>query len=1647
MPDIVTTFDKGMFLDADISRQPQGTYRETWNATDQSDTASSFGLTRELSHELVASFTGKIVGWTYIEEWNETLVFVHNGQSEIWLFNHKSKVKTFVCSDAEFGCTWSFSNCEFLYGEFKKFNKCKEMHVYWSSACVYHVVNIEEMLNEARKAAIHKLEDVCGHFDLMKVTCGPHISALPVRNNGSTLVSGAYACAVQLSDNDGNDSNIFDVGQFTYAAGEDNIADEITKSSIKFNISGLDKRYNKVHIYVVKTIADVTTIEKMDSRTYSSKGITFEYHGQKGELIDASVLVNKPKAYLRGQDLLQKDGFLLLYSIRNERNLNYQKYANQIVLGWIENEVALSQAAKYYFPSLLRGEVYAFAIVWKFCDGTYSPAFHIPAGAAGAAVFEELVEVNVSSGSYVPMSVSALNTDDQFKRERNPSEIKDRPHESNKLQDSVRTDANAIDTNKADLIQAADCHDNLHGCAEAADILTKDFDDLSNGPEANAELLAGFGLDKKDPDVNTTTTLKDAALKLIDDAVKNREYVTRKRPVLTYTGANGSPGGGTEETDPVLSALATSSRGDNWVDNMGNNLTDELPRETGSGQMEVYTSEIPYPTASDCDGVRFYPEGNIKHHRVPSSADRPPFVSFTNGVENQYMPDNHPYGKTYVRLIGIKVSNIHIPSADELPKPLCPHSPFKIVYVKRTDENKSIFAKGYLTGMFQGSSYGVNYLIPRNGVNGKETCDNSIHAGTNNTSHLGSHYDGGAACFHSPDTDGNVGPLPVNQIIPEGILRGSGWQYGLFTEGQKPEDQKNGTREDNAGARVANNLNHFFAGSKTPINLKGINHAAANTVVDATGGITKPLMNQYRESSTYLEAESAPAGLERDNSWQGGVLDHFAPTGCNAPYVALYKKRLDQYGSVEGLKYADLGITATQVHANGATEIKGICGDTFIGPYSKRRTAFVSNKRGDFFNVPAKPLSPCRERSWCDSPDDKLFEYLGINFYPTRLPESGDKYDPKNYAGLHTINGSACGGAISKNATESAAAAQSESDWFWPMTLKSLVHTIVECEVNPFLRETGPGPQKETGLVHYGNLKDLHLDAAAPVGQPWEGSWLGRFYSSIRQPSVSQLNNKALIRSLLGAVMPAGLLLNLTGLEGIIGPGMAYWVYPMLSALWMTGTNTIFTDKKLNSHLRIGECRRDEEGGDLDELVKGFEDGYTRYNKDFNRVNDIYPYTAFPLPYNTCPCNDCDKTNINNEIYYTNPQNPDSDIDAYKNIKINNYASVRGHYGDLKKLFVLNSQLVGHLTDGFSLIKLNPTQMVSDLVLQQSGDGQLLSEPQMQFEGVIEGYGGTEHPNAAISTPFGYFFVDNRANKLYRYTGQLEEISAFGMFHFFKENLEFCDLKECYDEKSDSGNHYSLGWDPRFNRLLVTKYDGTTCNSWTASFTPMGERPKWISLHSYIPQGYLWDRNDLYSITGGDIYKHHKKGEYGTYLGESAPWIVETVAASGGEDFMFVDAVLDTSAEKDGKKDVDVTFNKLAVYNSNQGTGTRDVNVVSNNAGANKDSVSRITNDYSKIRFHKVGRKYNINEVIDLVSKDCGEESLIEKECNCSPLYKIKESVFSCNTIKSQDYQGRRLVDDHIIYRFTLDNESSTKVYLKKLTTNVTSTKPPTPNV
>jgi hypothetical protein len=1696
---INNSFTHGLFLDAIESQQPSNTARYVRNAILGDNNSYGYGLSNEESNQLAADLGEAIVGHLFVERLNASIVFTVS--DSLFYFDHDLNESKKIASASEFGCKWNFSTCSWIDSEFKTMQPCDELYVYFASGdCTYYRLNVSEMLNPVRKAAL--IESIkagnnnttncsfsCSYFHLLNCVCSPRITASTSENSGHSLESGVYKFAVQLEDSEGNRTNFGEVSQPFYVGSKSNQAGEITSASVSVNLTGLDCRYDVVNIAVINGYGRA---EIVASRQYSTDGITFTYYGQKGRAIDIEEIVTKGKKYLRGRSLEQKDSRLYLYNIRQEKNPNMQRRVfDSARLQFITIQTSAKLAERYNLKSLAREENYMFGVVYKYCDGTFSPVFLMsPSGGgggsssssndgqtAGRAVNfednqggEDPAQGNSSAGatassgsSYSAGSPStASGTEERYIRKRGNTRTGctancgcsgsgcssgagsgstagglTPPSEEGEF----RSEADPFSTNLGNWTESAKCNDchppvccstdsegnviitplpdggDCSGCDEDEIAIAADGPDLENTYADHTDDLTYWAWDTtKKPE---TSTIKAAAQQLID-AVNNAEVVERIKATYNVKTGVRTPGDGEEAPDTGNTENTTpgqtSPAGDVPWGDYHHNLTGKADLD---GQIKIVeywnprpiTTENLYPDSKDCEGQPIYgtkANQEVELFGTPTAVQSPIIQPISKGVPNRFSPSSDPYYAADVRHIGIQVTGVPLPSNDEdwFPKPLCPNEPYRIVMVERDHINATVQANCLATSCFLGESGGETFYFGRHGMCSKDKCD--IHV-LNGDSHLGT-TGGSGYNLHGLDTNiGKVG-LSGTKIRKNALVNAQGYRYGLYAEGKKPNDRLSGNRIDQRGARQMLNANLFVPeGGEFPIN--GISIVEADEKNLPVTGSTYAVCNGYREKSVFTEI-SGSLGAQEDNSFKMDTMDHEVPiSDAHGWNVSVIREVPDQYGAVPGMKFIDTG-----VRANGRNgSVKGFTGDVFIGPYSVKRTGYVSDKVGNLFPTPQ------RDRTVCDSPDDLLLQNLDVNHYPTRLPKSGDLSDARNWAG----------GYLSKRALEVSRGADLERDFYYPKVQKTLIVTWLESRVNPWKRATDIGDQTISGRAYYPNLHGMHLDSHVLRDHPWEESFLNRFYYRVEQPSPAQLLRKFLIRNIIEVMIPALGLLEASTKQLPTDITAYFLVLPGLIAYWRLMKDVVTREDYLNKMVGISDCKTDDEGGELDNHITQFEDNYHDYNSQFSAMTSENYYKAMPLNYNTCVCDECNDKQTTNEIYYSNKQVAGAVIDAYKNFQGLAYNEIGVDGGKVRKLFKWNGDFFAHTTEGIYLIKYDSITTQTSKGLAIAGAGDHVIEPFALFEGIVEGHAGIQDPNSSITTPFGYFFIDREAKRLYRFDGKTShEVSNRGMYNFFKEHIDFCEIGQCHDEKNESSTFYSLGWDNRYNRLLITKKSQKEGESMTLSYYPLaGEGGKFVSFHDYIPQSYMWDRDGFYSTTGGKIYKHNIKDKFQNFYGTDYPFEVEFVANAGNQEwFTHKWTQIHTEAEKGDLKGMDVTFEKMSARNFTQGTGTLPFKLTTDNKDSAIRMADRIEED-SNFLLQGVRRRYTFNSLLDYTMPRCETKPLtLLGDCEWYP--KINESIYSCEINQSPDFIQRRMKDDHLVYRLTYNGDNETKLRL-----------------
>jgi len=312
----------------------------------------------------------------------------------------------------------------------------------------------------------------------------------------------------------------------------------------------------------------------------------------------------------------------------------------------------------------------------------------------------------------------------------------------------------------------------------------------------------------------------------------------------------------------------------------------------------------------------------------------------------------------------------------------------------------------------------------------------------------------------------------------------------------------------------------------------------------------------------------------------------------------------------------------------------------------------------------------------------------------------------------------------------------------------------------------------------------------------------------------------------------------------------------------------------------------------------------SRYNDNYSELNNLRP--AFPLPLTQSLQED-----FPTRTHRSAKADTTSLIDNYRIFLANQFKDLPKNRGDLWALSSFNNLLYFHMQESLFAAKGKQSLQMKDGSESFVGSGDIFAQEPDEIIQTKGGYAGTSSQWAALTTRYGYFFVDKESNKVFLMGQQLQEISAIGMENWFKDNLKFelesYGLTTQYDNPI-LGLGFTSIWDPKQRRIILTKrefkptatfkanfnngisydatkakYKNTTTNrfiewddatyftpsGWTISYTP--EASTWTSFHDYIPYIYLNTSTDFYSLT--DKYPRPVSSSVsGTAFGNAGIW-------------------------------------------------------------------------------------------------------------------------------------------------------------------------------
>jgi len=193
---------------------------------------------------------------------------------------------------------------------------------------------------------------------------------------------------------------------------------------------------------------------------------------------------------------------------------------------------------------------------------------------------------------------------------------------------------------------------------------------------------------------------------------------------------------------------------------------------------------------------------------------------------------------------------------------------------------------------------------------------------------------------------------------------------------------------------------------------------------------------------------------------------------------------------------------------------------------------------------------------------------------------------------------------------------------------------------------------------------------------------------------------------------------------------------------------------------------------------------------------------------------------------------------------------------------------------------------------------------------------------------------------------------------------------------------------------------------------------------------YNWDRYDGYILTDDGYWKFHKECDFGNYCGVKGKFVVE-FTSSNNQYFKYKYTTVRLLTEKciggTWARDLDIFFDRVALYNSSQSTGYMESDIISDNRAASTSQYDMIKENPGKVRVHKDRRCWNYNEVCDLVDQDCNDCYSVLEKGSCEVHHRLNESILNCDVVNEQNYRNRRFGDKWIGHIYEYDNSDGDK--------------------
>lgn len=425
-------FNKGINTDVSPLKQPEGTYRMALNAVGETRDGNLTDLNSEEGNKPCSQLQeGDIIKASVLLDDNSRVLFIYNKPTNISYIARETRdcqLEILIVSSC-----FKWDSYNRIDVEFRIFKGCERVLYFTDSVNPMMVINIDSLIDYVPVEVIENDDIITNDekvlytqendlWDCKKLLFDreiiyPTIEFVELTNSGGSIEVGTYQFSIRYLDGDLNPTNWLNItnpipvvfqntnsNYFTISGGIAGDGSNIaatgqaalppSSKSIILDISNIDRSFEFYQIAVIQTSASIgfsSEVYIKEVVPIASDTDTFVFVG-KDSTQDIAGSINELTVQRESigvvNHLAQIDNTLLLAGVKSKPYdwSIFQQKASQIGSKYVIETVKKSEynesmkSGEYYYNnrSYMRDEIYAFAIVYVFKDGTESPAFHIP---------------------------------------------------------------------------------------------------------------------------------------------------------------------------------------------------------------------------------------------------------------------------------------------------------------------------------------------------------------------------------------------------------------------------------------------------------------------------------------------------------------------------------------------------------------------------------------------------------------------------------------------------------------------------------------------------------------------------------------------------------------------------------------------------------------------------------------------------------------------------------------------------------------------------------------------------------------------------------------------------------------------------------------------------------------------------------------------------------------------------------------------------------------------------------------------------------------------------------------------------------------------------------------------------------------------